>query len=248
MEEKTIEAMVKMLKEIIDRNGPNYLTDKPYQVYEKLLKSGAVDMKTAAALLHILAVGLLESVDPGKDAEQLSDLIQRECSINKQMADRLAIVLHILYSQDNKREWRRKEKEGLTQFLKEDLSYKWKGFAVWDAGNGTVDCHYEARIILRPKKEVSDNKELAKLLAKNPFTTKETIRNLFTKRLQEYLDCEFEDYCTEDDYYQPVVEDFGSNLEYDLEQWSEKNGFDFISCEGNGDDGGYEPKFRKGWY
>lgn len=71
---------------------------------------------------------------------------------------------------------------------------------------------------------------------------------MFTKRLQEYLDYEFEEYCTEDDYYQPVVEDFGSNLEYDLKQWSKKNGFEYVSCEGDGDDGGYEPKFRKGWY
>lgn len=24
---------------------------------------------------------------------------------------------------------------------------------------------------------------------------------------------------TEDDYYQPVVEDFGANMEYDLPEW-----------------------------
>lgn len=242
-----IEDIVKTLKEIVDKNSPNYLADEPYRVYEKLLESGTADRKTAAALLHLLASSLLETADPGCDVELLSDLIRRECSLNKRMADRLAIILYTLYSQDNKREWRRKEKEGLTQFLKEEFSYEWKGFAVWDEGNGTVDCHYEARIILRPTKDVSGDKELTELLAKNPFATKETIRDLFTKRLQEYLDYEFEDYCTEDDYYQPVVEDFGNNLEYDLKHWSEENGFEYVSCEGDGDDGGYEPKFRKGW-
>lgn len=59
---------------------------------------------------------------------------------------------------------------------------------------------------------------------------------------------EFEEYCTEDDYYPPVVVDFGSNMEYALPEWSKENGFEFVSWEGDGDDGGYEPKFRKGWY
>ena len=248
MAAKPIEDIVKALKEIIDRNGPNYLTDEPYQIYKELLESETADRKTAAALLHLLVSGLLETVDPSYDVELLSGSIRRECSINKRMADRLAIILYTLYSQDNKREWSRKEKEGLAQFLKEEFSYDWKGFAVWDEGNGTVDCHYEARIILRPTKDVSNDKELAELFAKNPFATKEMIRDLFIKRLQEYLDYEFEDYCTEDDYYQPVVEDFGSNLECYLKHWSEENGFEYVSCEGDGGDGGYEPKFRKGWY
>ena len=134
------------------------------------------------------------------------------------MADRLAIILHTLSSQDNKREWRSKEKEGLTQFLNEEFLYDWKGYAVWDAGNGTVDCHYEARIVVKPTKAVSEDKELARLLAKIPFTTKEKIRDLFARRLQEYLDHEFDYYCTCEDYYQPVVEDFEDNLEYDVKQ------------------------------
>ena len=136
----------------------------------------------------------------------------------------------------------------MSQFLREELSYEWKGFAVWDAGNGTVDCHYEAKIILKPTESISEDKKLAKLLTKNPFTTKEAIRDHFTKRLKNYLDDDFEEYCTEDDYYQPCVEDFGSNLEYDLQEWSKENGFELVSCEGDGDDGGYEPKFRKVWY
>ena len=192
----------------------------------ELISSGVADRKTAAALLHLLASGLLETADPGYDAELLSGSIRRECSLNKRMADRLAIILYTLYSEDNKREWR---------------SRNLKGF-------GTVDCHYEARIILRPTGSVSGDKDLTRLLGKNPFATKETIHDLFSKKLRKYLDYEFEDYCTEDDYYQPVVEDFGSNLEYDLQKWSEENGFEFVSCEGDGNDDGYEPKFRKGWY
>ena len=244
---KQEEGIVKALKETIDQNGPNYLTDEPYQIYKRLLESGTADRKTAASLLHLLVSGLLETVDPSYDVELLSGSIRRECSLNKRMADRLAIILHTLYSEDNKRKWRRKEQEGLSLFLQEEFLYNWEGFAVWDAGNGTVDCHYEARIILRPTKAVSEDKELAKQLKKNLFMPKETIHDLFAGRLQEYLDYAFEEYCTEDDYYQPVVEDFDSNLECDLQKWSKENGFEFVSCEGDGGDDGYAPKFRKGW-
>ena len=248
MAAKPIEGIVKALEEIVDQNGAKYLTDEPYQIYKKLLESGTVDRKTAAALLYVLSGGLLEAVDPGCDVELLSGSIRRECSLNKRMADRLAIILYTLYSEDNKRKWRRKEQEGLSLFLQEEFLYDWEGFAVWDAGNGTVDCHYNARIILNPTKSVAEDKDLVKQLRKNPFTTKEKIHDLFARRLQEYLDHEFDYYCTCEDYYQPVVEDYGNNLAYDLQKWSKENGFEFVSCEGDGGDNGYEPKFRNDWY
>lgn len=136
--------------------------------------------------------------------------------------------------------------EGLQAFLDEEFAYTWKGFAVWDEGNGTVDCSYEANIVLRPTEEVSKDKELTRLLKKNPFMGKDEIHKIFEENLREYLDYEFEEYCTEDDYYQPVVEDF--EIEYRVTEWSKKNGFEVIACDGDGGDGGYEPKFRKGWY
>ena len=40
--------------------------------------------------------------------------------------------------------------------------------------------------------------------------TKESIREFYEKKLKEYLDSEFEEYCTCDDYYEPVVEDYFS--------------------------------------
>ena len=98
MKARPIEDMVKALKEIVDKNGPNYLAEEPFQVYTELIRSGNADRKTAAALLHLLASGLLETTDPGYDAELLSDSIRKECSLNKRMADRLAIILHTLSS------------------------------------------------------------------------------------------------------------------------------------------------------
>ena len=248
MAAKSLESTADRLKKIIDTNGPSYLVDKPYGVYTELVRSGAADRKTAAAILCLLASGVMSGIDTDSDAEQISETIRRECSFNKKMADRLAHVLSSVYSNDHRQEWKAREHEGLRQFLEEEFVCTWKGFAVWDAGNGTVDCHYEARIILTPTETIAKDKELARQLKKNPFVTKAVIHDLFARRLQDYLDHEFKYYCTCDDYYQPVVEDFGSNLEYDLSKWCKENGFEYVSFEGDGDDDGYEPKFRNNWY
>ena len=138
--------------------------------------------------------------------------------------------------------------EGLRKFQEEEFTCTWKGFAVWDEGNGTVDCYYEAEIILAPTEVAAKDEELAQELKKNPFLTKDAIHELFEKRLQRYLDDQFGEYCAEDDYYQPVVEDYGINLEDNLHEWCKENGFEYISCEGDGEDGGYEPKHGNGWY
>ncbi len=248
MATKNPESIADRLKKIVDLNGHSYLEDEPYRVYKELVESGAADRKTAAAILHFFTSGSMISVDSAYDAEQVSKTIQRECSLNKRMADRLALIMSSLYSDDHRREWKSKNMEGLKQFLSEEFICVWNGFAVWDAGNGTVDCHYEANIVLMPTEAISEDKELAGQLKKNPYMTKEAIHDVFAKRLKAYLDHEFDYYCTCEDYYEPVVEDFGENLKYDLSQWSEENGFIYISFEGDGDDDGYEPKYRNNWY
>lgn len=246
---KSIENIVNRLKEIINKNGPTYLTEEPFAVYRELLDSGDADKKTANATLHFLVSGLPERASaPDVDPGQFSGLIQKECSLNEKMSDRLAAIFLSLYSKKNEKEWEDKKFEGLTQFLKENFKCTWDGFSIWDAGNGTIDCYYKAEIILLPTERIATDKELAALLEKNPFLAKETIHEFFTKRLRKYLDDQFEGYCTAEDYYQPVVEDFGINMNYDLPEWCNQNGFEFVSCDGDGGDDGYEPKFRREWY
>lgn len=241
---KNIENVVYCLKEMIDRNGPSYLADEPYEVFNSLLGTGATDRKTAAAILYVLVSGLLEKLKSECETEVLSEDIRRECGLNKKTADQIANILHSLYSCVHKKEWESKDLEGLRQFLAEEFTFTWKGFAVWDEGNGTVDCHYEAEIVLDPTEAVSEDEELLQRLKKNPFMPKTEIQDLFRNRLKQYLDDEFEDYCTAEDYYPPVVEDFGANMEYDLSEWCKKNGFELVSLDGDGNDDGYEPKFR----
>ena len=92
MAEKKIESIVDALKEIIDQNSPKHLTDEPYRVYAELIESGSADRKTAAALLHFLVSGMLDTADLSCEVEQLSGAIRRECSLNKKMADMSILV------------------------------------------------------------------------------------------------------------------------------------------------------------
>jgi len=240
------EKIAAKLKEIIDKSGPFYVTNEPYQVYKELLESKAAERKTAGALLHALVNGVQCEAEKNCDIQTLSMVIKRDCSLNKAMADRIAEIFFYLYSSSNKGSWKKKNKEGLAPFLNEEFSITWEGFSVWDAGEGTVDCHFEADIVLMPTETAAKEDGVRRLLDENPFTTKDDIGEYYKKDLREYLDSEFEKYCTEDDYYQPVVEDF--EIDYHVSEWSKIHGFEVVSCEGDGDDNGYESKFRNGWH
>ncbi|MDO5138762.1 MAG: hypothetical protein Q4D71_09950 [Oscillospiraceae bacterium] len=234
------------LKEIIDQNGPNFLTGEPYKVYLELVQSGNADKKTASRILYLLLNDIQSAVSSHNDSVSLTKLIQSRCSLNKRAAEELADVFLSLYSEKNERDWKSKEREGLSRFLDEEFVCTWKGYAVWDAGSGTVDCYYNAEIVLMPEKKVEKDQKLSNLLKKNPFMTEEAIHKYFEEDLFKCLDDEFEEHCTCDDYYQPVVEDF--EIEYCVSEWCRKKGFEIVSCDGDGYDGGFEPKFNKGWY
>lgn len=237
--------VAKKLEDLIDQNGPDYLAAEPYKVHKELIASG-VNKRISGAILYALVNGAPDDLKAVGNFDDLSKRIRQEYGLNKGMSDRLASIFRSLYSEDHIQEWKNREQKGLTQFLSEEFTCTWEGFAVWNEGNGSVDCHYKAEIVLEPTDKVADNKGLVQMLKKNPFTTKDVISKYFTESLCKYLDSEFEKDCISDDYYQPVVEDF--EAEYCVKEWSRKNGFDFISCDGDGYDDGYEPNFRRGWY
>ena len=83
-----------------------------------------------------------------------------------------------------------------------------------------MDCYYDADIMLKPDKEASANRDLQKMLKKNPFLSEDEIHTFYEKELDEYLNREFEEYCACDDYYEPVVEDF--ELESYIGDWCKK--------------------------
>ncbi len=124
----------------------------------------------------------------------------------------------------------------------QEWSYTWQGEAVWYDGSGTVSCNYQAEMTFCPGDEGTKGPEVRKLEMENPGFREEDAVAALQKSLKQKLDDEFEDYCSDDDYYQPVVEDF--EAEYCAREWAEERGLELIRFEGSGSDGGYEPKFR----
>ena len=121
-------------------------------------------------------------------------------------------------------------------------TFTWNGEAVWDYGNGTVDCAYKATVKFKPDSDIH-GPELKRLQIEKEDFSKEELYLALEKSLREMLDSEFEEYCTEDDYYQPVVEDFEAR-EY-IREWAEERGLELLDFEGDGCDYGYEPKRRR---
>lgn len=237
--------IVENLKAMIEKNGPDYLTAEPYSVYRELTASGTSEKKLAGAILYALVSGILADMNPAMELADLSKGIQKDCSLDKPMSDRIAEVFLSLYSERNREEWKNRQREGLKQFLAEELTCTWEGFSVWEEGNGSVDCYYEAEIVLAPTAKIIENRGLAQMLEKNPLTPKDEISKYFKKSLCRYLDDKFEEDCTCDDYYPPVVEDFDA-VSF-VKEWENKNGFRLISCDGEGHDDGYEPHLRRRW-
>ena len=246
MKEGSVETVISSLKGMIDRNGPHHLTNEPYQVYEELKESGITDGKTAGAILLFLVNGMMDELTRDIDSDSLCKEIQKKCCFNKKMAEKLSTIFLSLYSIANKEEWKNRKLEGLSQFLKMNFSCIWDGLSIWQTEGGSVDCHYEAEMILRPIDPDCIGKKLSDLLNKNPFMTREAITDFYENDIRNWLDEEFERYCSCEDYYQPVVEDFV--FDYYLAEWCRKNGFENVSYEGDGHDDGYEPSFTRHFY
>jgi len=246
VKEGSVETVISSLKGMIDRNGPHHLTNEPYQVYEELKESGITDGKTAGAILLFLVNGMMDELNRDIDFDSLCKEIQKKCCFNKKMAEKLSTIFLSLYSIANKEEWKNRKLEGLSQFLKMNFSCIWDGLSIWQTEGGSVDCHYEAEMILRPIDPDCIGKKLSDLLNKNLFMTREAITDFYENDIRNWLDEEFERYCSCEDYYQPVVEDF--EFDYYLAEWCRKNGFEIVSYEGDGHDDGYEPSFTRHFY
>lgn len=238
------ENIASELKKLIDVKGPEYIYNEPFETYRYLSESSITDKRIFAAILYVLVSGIPWGSEERSDSAKLSKIIQNECCFNYQMANQLAEIFSILYSPENEMEWEAKKLSGLEEFLGNEFICDWEGFAVWRTTNGSVSCHYNANIELYPEDKEIILKELATLTEGNPFVTREEICKYYSVKLANYLNEIFEDYCTCEPLYEPVVEDFF--VEEYAEEWCLKNGIKIVSCDGGGYDDGYDPDFFAG--
>lgn len=233
------------LKEMIENEGPDVLINTPYEVFEELTDSDTADRKTAAALLHTFLMGTPTFVADGGEhsQEEVSRFIQDTCGFRKKISDQMAEVYLSLFTKENTAEWDSRRLSGMKSFMEQEWEIKWDGQAQWDGGHVYMDCTYQATIVISPVEGQINDDELDQMLRLNPFLSDEDIAGYFQNSLQEYLDSEFEDFCTADDYYSPTAEDF--EAERYAEDWCKENGFELVSFDGYGSTGDFEPKHSR---
>lgn len=200
----------------------------------------------AGALYYSCLCGIFkEAAKKSVSLEGLTAEIQTRCAFKKAYAGELANILKEAYSADNLD--RLKAAKGTAC---EDLcdsagwSYVWDGEAEWTCSNGSVECYAHGEAEIR----VADREKLHSLLQKalpNPdYCSKEEIQEAIAKQLSADLDREFGEFCEDDDYYEPVVEDY--DFEYDLKEYCRKYGLQARDFSYKGKDGGFEAYFRGG--
>lgn len=234
--EKQIEHI---LKQIIDREGVNYLSTSSYAVYNELLKTDPADKCLARLILITLLAGAVQRV--ADDEAALSAYIQKECCLKKSVSDKLAGLYVSLFGTENRREWDHKTDEGFRKFCEKQWHFDLEAHGIWYGGNVHIDADCYASVDIEVDNSSVVRRELEKLLKKNPFTPAETIYSYFDKKLEKELSSDFDEYVSCDDYYPPVAEDYDSNFEDLILEFCKRCGFKLISYECDGETSDFIP-------
>lgn len=238
-----MEMIARQLEKIINEHGIEYLQRSPYEVYRELITDG-INAAHARLILIALLSGASEKALE-LDTVNLSEYILKECYLQKNVADEMSSMYHLLFDTKNIEHWKKKKNYGFQEFCDRSWEIKWSGSGIWNSGNGHIDCWCD----ITAEIEVSD-KELAKqevsnLLKENPFTPPWEIFDFFSKKMSDMLDVDLEDYITSDDYYPPVMEDYYINGEYALNESCTKSGLKVLAFDCDGDMSDYESDYMK---
>lgn len=232
-----------IIREIIEKQGVGFLMRDAHAVYRKLI-SNEVDASISRVILITLLAGApRKSLDMNQSS--LSEAFQKECYLQKDMADRLADMYLHLFSKSNMEHWGKKEGCGLREFCGKTWEYKWSGEAVWDTGNVHLDCWGTVTANIKVADETIVRKNVEKLLKSNPYTSAEKIFEHISKTFDTSLDSDLEWYVTGDNYYPPVMEDYHENCEDVFKRCCEDAGMKIISFEYEGDMSDFIPNHER---
>ena len=240
--------LAEYLKNKIDNNGFAYLSEKPFQIYEDILKNSIIDDTNARILLVcLLSKAYISDNKSHPDKEELSVKFQELCGLKESVAEQMAEVFAELFGEENISEWEKKKYSGFDKFCSSDWDVEWKGFSVWKTDGGSVDCEAEATITLRVSDKEKFRKDCEKELNKNPFISAEELFKIYSGVLIYELNSDFEEYCSADDYYSPGVEDYEYNgFEDVIKLFCEDHGFELIEYDFSGDEGDFESDYCGG--
>ena len=247
MTASTKSTAVQAITSLINANGPSYPAKHPAKLLDALAQELGEDPLAGALYYSCLCWIFKEAAKKSVSREGLTEEIQKRCAFKKACAGELANILKEAYSADNLD--RLKATKG-TAF--EDLCnsegwpFVWGGEAEWTCSNGSVECfgHGEAELRVADREKL--HSLLQKILPNLAYCSQEEIQEAIAKQLSADLDSEFEEFCEDDDYYEPVVEDY--DFGYDVKDFCRKYGLEVIDFTYTGGDEGFEPYFRgRGW-
>ena len=238
-DEKTF--LADYLQKTVEQKGNDYLGDNAFDIYRQLLEKKSVSSLSARMMLLALLSDVHQKSLELVTADAISQHIEDCCCLNRDMAGFLASIFAKVYSEANQEKWRKKAGAGLKKFCRKEWEFAWDGESEWKAGGGAVDCFCSAKATVKVVNPLQVADDLKALLAKNPLLSDKDIFEHYQDELSVLLDSDFDDYCTGDDYYEPVVEDYSGNYEYVVKEFCQKHGMELMSFECNGDSTDYEP-------
>ena len=229
------------LKKIVEQNGNDYLGENAYGIYRQLLEKKSVSPLSARMLLLALLSEVHQKSLELVMADAISQHIEECCCLNRDMAGFLASIFAEVYSEANQEKWRKKAGTGLKKFCRKEWEFVWEGESKWRAGGGSVDCFCNAKATVKVVNPQQVADDLKAMLAKNPLLSEKEIFAHYQDELCDQLDSDFDDYCTSDKYYEPVVEDYTGNYEYVVKEFCQKHGMELMEFECNGGSTDFEP-------
>ncbi len=227
-----MKSIAKFLKEIIDDHGMEYLHKKPYEVYCGLIDKGAAEAYARLVMVTLMAGASVKAVQA--DANELSEHIQRECFVVKDMADEAADMYKEVFDVKEVAGWEAKKNFGFREFCDKSWELRWSGYGMWETHTVYVNCECSIVAELEVSDRATAKDNLNEILNENPFTSAEEIFKYLYKQLSEILEEDLEDYIMSDDYYPPVMEDYGINCREVLEGCCGERGLRIKSFEYEG--------------
>lgn len=232
--------VVEFLKNYIWQNGFKKLSENPFDVYKAMVKSDknkhGIDQRKARLVLITLMSKTHEMAKNGCSADGLIDHIQSEHCINRKAARELASMYLELFNDENRRSWNDAKEAGFEEFCKEEWTIKWDGRCYWHTKHGgSYPCSAEASLTIAVRDIEKLRSHLSMELKSNPFLSADDIYSILVKQIETDLDSDMEEYCNEDDYYEPYLEEFVGEGTYESENKWKSWGLEIIEFTGSGD-------------
>jgi len=238
-------AISDYLVNIITTKGQEYLQTASYKIYLELIEKKIASSLYARMMLLTLLSGIqVKATELSNDVQALSLDIQKTCCLNSEMGTALAEVYSQIFSAENQTKWQKKTEAGFRSFCRKIWQLSWEDECVWKYPGGHMDCSGSGTATVKVIAPDIVKQEMQNHLAQNPFLTADEISAYFNDVLAQSLDSEFEEYCTDDDYYPPVVEDFRDNFDDVVNKFCSKFGLELVASDFDGYLSDYEPDDR----